>query len=301
MPRPCRPRNPTFVRSWSRIASIIGGMPAVSVREVRALLDIAGGIEYDLRRGFAPEALTALCELLGADWVTYCERPWGPLTGFTVVVEVGTRPYSGHTDALEAILYAHHDEFALGLSPAPDGGVVLLGDTSTDRAWRNTTLYNEWCREVHIEPQAKVALAASGSPVSRCLMIDLADDADRTFAHRERTLLKLIQPAFARPIALAEAARQRHRALRLTPRELEVLGLVRDGLTNGEIATELFVSPGTIRSHLENAFAKLGAHTRTEAIARLDEIGRPPPAELAYPSAMRQDASATVACRRIRH
>jgi DNA-binding CsgD family transcriptional regulator len=134
-------------------------------------------------------------------------------------------------------------------------------------------LYTEWCREVHVEPQAKVSLTPAGSSVSRSLMIDLADDTRRCFGHRERTLLALVRPAFLRPIAQAEAARARHRALGLTPRELEVLGLVRDGLTNGEIATALVVSPGTIRTHLENAFAKVGAHTRTEAIARLGEIG----------------------------
>jgi DNA-binding CsgD family transcriptional regulator len=46
-------------------------------------------------------------------------------------------------------------------------------------------------------------------------------------------------------------------------------------MTNGEIATKLFISPPTIRTHLENAFAKLSAHTRTEAIARLDAISAP--------------------------
>ena len=124
-------------------------------------------------------------------------------------------------------------------------------------------------------------------------MIDLADDAGRTFGNRERVLLKLIRPAFARPLALAKPSAERHRILGLTSRELEVLGLVRDGLTNGEIATKLFVSPGTIRSHLENAFAKVGAHTRTGAIARLDEIGCSPRAQTAQ-SAL-NESSNTVA------
>jgi DNA-binding CsgD family transcriptional regulator len=39
-----------------------------------------------------------------------------------------------------------------------------------------------------------------------------------------------------------------------------------------EIATKLFVSSTTVRSHLENAFAKLGAHTRTEAVAHLARL-----------------------------
>jgi DNA-binding CsgD family transcriptional regulator len=105
-------------------------------------------------------------------------------------------------------------------------------------------------------------------------MFDLADDALRPFGERERTLLKLIRPLFMRPIAVFEAVKQRHCALRLTARELEVLELVRLGLTNGEIAAELFLSPATVRTHLEHAFAKIGVHTRTGAIARLAEISR---------------------------
>ncbi len=252
-------------------------MDAVSLRDVRALLDVAGAIEYDSRRGsFTAEGLTALLELLEADWVTYCERAPTEACA-TVRCEVETRPFAGHNDELEAIFHSYHHEFALGRTPDAVGGVILIGDVATDRAWRATAFYNEWCREVHIEPQAAIVLSAPGSRVRRRLMIDLADDAGRTFGIRERTLLTLIHPALLRQIALAEATQERERALGLTPREREILDRVRDGLTNGEIATQLFVSPSTIRSHLENAFRKLGAHTRTEAIARLAEIAVPPP------------------------
>ena len=55
----------------------------------------------------------------------------------------------------------------------------------------------------------------------------------------------------------------------LTPREHEVVELVAEGKTNAEIARQLWISPGTVRRHLENVFAKLGVHTRTAAVARL--------------------------------
>jgi hypothetical protein len=44
--------------------------------------------------------------------------------------------------------------------------------------------------------------------------------------------------------------------------------LVAEGLTNAQIAEHLWISPGTVRRHLENVFAKLGVHTRTAAVAR---------------------------------
>jgi DNA-binding NarL/FixJ family response regulator len=55
----------------------------------------------------------------------------------------------------------------------------------------------------------------------------------------------------------------------LTPRESQVLELVAGGRTNAGVAAELYLSTGTVRRHLENAFAKLGVHTRTAAVARL--------------------------------
>lgn len=275
MPGRCGQGNLTFVGFVGSCPSIIDGMRAVSVRDARAMLDIAGAVEYDPRSGFAPEGLTALGELLQADWVSYCERPVKALR-LTVDVEVGTRPFTGHTESLHAIYIAHRNEFPLHWAPPPPDGVMLIGDVTDARALRRTAIYNKWCRVVHIAPQATVALESAGSSVERSLRVDLADDAGRSFGERERTILKLIRPSFVRPIAHAETVQERQRALGLTARELEVLGYVRDGLTNGEIASKLFISPGTVRSHLEHAFAKIGAHTRTEAVARLDEIGRPP-------------------------
>jgi DNA-binding CsgD family transcriptional regulator len=55
----------------------------------------------------------------------------------------------------------------------------------------------------------------------------------------------------------------------LTGREHTILELVAGGQTNAQVARELSISPGTVRRHLENAYAKLGVHTRTAAVARL--------------------------------
>ena len=59
----------------------------------------------------------------------------------------------------------------------------------------------------------------------------------------------------------------------LTSREREVLGLVAEGLTNAQVAAVLWISPGTVRRHLENTFAKLGVHTRTAAVAQVRHAG----------------------------
>jgi LuxR family transcriptional regulator, maltose regulon positive regulatory protein len=58
----------------------------------------------------------------------------------------------------------------------------------------------------------------------------------------------------------------------LSERELEVLALIAAGKSNRRIATELFVSVGTVKTHLNNAYRKLGAHSRTQAVARAREL-----------------------------
>lgn len=54
----------------------------------------------------------------------------------------------------------------------------------------------------------------------------------------------------------------------LTEREEEVLGLMADGATNREIAAHLFISDGTVKSHVRRIFQKLGVHSRAQAAAR---------------------------------
>jgi NarL family two-component system response regulator LiaR len=61
--------------------------------------------------------------------------------------------------------------------------------------------------------------------------------------------------------------------LGITARELEILALIARGLSNREIATQLFVSENTVKTHCSRAFDKLGATRRTQAVQRGKELG----------------------------
>ena len=59
----------------------------------------------------------------------------------------------------------------------------------------------------------------------------------------------------------------------LTPRELEVLGLMKLGRTNRQIAADLVISLGTAKNHVEHIIAKLGVSDRTQAVVKALELG----------------------------
>ena len=59
----------------------------------------------------------------------------------------------------------------------------------------------------------------------------------------------------------------------LSERELEVLQLIAEGLTNPEIAAKLFLSLNTVKVHTRNIYGKIGAHHRAQAVAQAQRLG----------------------------
>jgi LuxR family transcriptional regulator, maltose regulon positive regulatory protein len=59
----------------------------------------------------------------------------------------------------------------------------------------------------------------------------------------------------------------------LSARELEILRLIAQGLSNDEIVTRLFLALSTVKGHNRNIFGKLQTQRRTEAVARARELG----------------------------
>ena len=60
----------------------------------------------------------------------------------------------------------------------------------------------------------------------------------------------------------------------LTAREIEVLRLIADGLSNHEIAGRLIITVSTVKWHLNNLFGKLAVHSRTQALAQRPQLAR---------------------------
>ncbi|HEY4138628.1 MAG TPA: response regulator transcription factor [Casimicrobiaceae bacterium] len=76
--------------------------------------------------------------------------------------------------------------------------------------------------------------------------------------------VRVAVPMHARGSFVADALRVEQ--LGITPRELEILGLIADGLSNREIAERLYVSENTVKTHSSRLFDKLNAKRRTQAV-----------------------------------
>ncbi|MGA9872348.1 MAG: response regulator transcription factor [Rhodococcus sp. (in: high G+C Gram-positive bacteria)] len=84
-----------------------------------------------------------------------------------------------------------------------------------------------------------------------------------------KTILERMRPAFTR---YAGDLRAKSR-FKLTTREIEILGLIRRGMSNVEIGEELVLSPRTVTTHVENILRKLGVPNRVMAAVYATELG----------------------------
>lgn len=104
------------------------------------------------------------------------------------------------------------------------------------------------------EPMARLLYQAA----SRGILPEYTGKLLAAFPAEEHVLpFTIIAPALVEP---------------LSARELEVMGLIASGLTNGEIAQRLYIAVGTVKNHTKNIYSKLNVHSRARAIARSREL-----------------------------
>jgi DNA-binding NarL/FixJ family response regulator len=74
-------------------------------------------------------------------------------------------------------------------------------------------------------------------------------------------------------VGVDEAVRRRAELPKLSPRELEVLTLIAEGAKVSEVATKLFMSASTVKTHIGKVYSKLGAHNRASAVRIAIDLG----------------------------
>lgn len=207
---------------------------------------------------FDVPVIELLLELVYADRAGYYECPYPD--GWTTY-SVETR----HTGGWDWDVYAAaKDSWPLRDERSHSAtSAVRFSDSLSRRERERNPWYQGVMRPHSVEYECKLWLPAPSGEARAFFLSRSA--AERDFVERDISVLNLLRPHLA---AIRDRWERRRRPPGLTDRELEVIWLIREGLTNQEIADRLVISTGTVRTHLENIFEKLGVHTRTAAVAR---------------------------------
>jgi DNA-binding CsgD family transcriptional regulator len=204
---------------------------------------------------------------------------WNSVDLDTRVVEVVSFPRGCWDDRtvgqeLEAVMDDHPTARRF-LDHPLDTAPHRLSDLVSRRELRRTRAYSELLAPLGAEEQLSILTSRPGPRGARCWTTNRKGS---DFSDAELDLAKAMQPILATLDRVTSAKQQRYleeatEPHRLTPREIEVLQQVANGLTAGATARLLRISPRTVRKHLENAYAKLGCHDRLLAARRAEELG----------------------------
>jgi LuxR family maltose regulon positive regulatory protein len=196
----------------------------------------------------------------------------------------GESPGPGYLREIECLILAR---LMIGQGRFRDGLALLeplLSRMELEGRWGNT-----------IEVQVLIALAAQGlgdgaralSALQRALRLAEPEGYVRIFADEGAPLAALLRQAAAQGVApeyagrlltalradgMAAAAKPPAMTEPLGEREVQVLRLIAAGLSNQEIAEELVLAVSTVKWHINNLYGKLGAGSRTQAVARAREL-----------------------------
>lgn len=247
-------------------------MSTYSVRHVHGILDVARSADLQ-----GAELTSALVESLAAGVSS--------VSVFELDVAVETQTFYEGTDVdeswgppdveleLERIFWSL---FWTGPCSYTEPGTPFARDDALHdvvspehffTSWREYVrdpTYDRYGRAVGLGRHAIVPLTTQPGATRRILLN--RDASSRGFSDGDLLWLRLLQPhldaAVGRALAIPSPTDL------LSPRELQVMSYVRAGHSTRTIARLLRVKPSTVNKHLENAYTKLGVHSRTAALAR---------------------------------
>ena len=240
---------------------------------------------------FTLQTLQALGELIPSDEIGYCELD---RVHQRDLYYVGTGDGGGDIDLFWRIvdehpLCRHQQAYA-------DFSAARLSDVIPRRRLVNSRIYAEWFRPDGIEAELEIGITRSRTLTRNFVLNRIRGD----FSSRDRAVLELVRPHLHRIHEMTQLRRaiappEPEELNRLTAREGEILELVAAGMSNAAIAERLWISPATVKKHLENTYAKLGVANRTAAVMRL--TSERSDRRQAHPSSPTPHATGTVRAR----
>lgn len=267
----------------------------------RIIAFLAAVADLEFERPYPPELVVRLSDLVPATHVVYRENATKDRRTTLMVDGDGA-----HVDDADELYWSVGPcAITQYRNRTRDLTAARLSDVVEWRRYRETPVYLEYFRLGMVDHMLDVGLQV-GAGWQRSFLY-CRQHGERDFTERDRAVLEVLRPHFEGLEAEASLRRQLARARRatdepgtdgrtvghrpaaaigdrdpaaLTAREREIVGLVAVGKTNAEIAAELWITPGTVKTHLEHVYGKLGVGRRsavralTRASALTREIGR---------------------------
>jgi DNA-binding CsgD family transcriptional regulator len=202
-----------------------------------------------------------MLEAIPADSAVYMEWPFHKTPSLELSSPYDLWADQSEDEGREAMAVACRSYPLRDVERASSSEPLRITDFLSPLAFRRTAFYTLMMRPFGVEHELKMWLPAAPR---QSYHFSLVRGPGRNFSDRDVALLSLVRLHLARLRARWERA---PRPAQLTEREVDVLELVAQGLTNREVAARLFISTGTVRTHLEHVYEKLGVRTRAGAVA----------------------------------
>jgi DNA-binding CsgD family transcriptional regulator len=245
--------------------------------DFEAILDFLARVDtIDSDEPYAREVLLALKGLVPCDSLGYQEAD------LDARCFMDTTPETAEEDALY---------WAVGPCPimdyrsrTGDTTAVRMSDIVARARYRELPVYREYFEPAGMDHVLDLGLSPARQDYRSVVLLRGEDVSD--FSERDRAVLETLRPhlraresrAALVKLAAGGAATVQGTASRkespLTIREREIVAMVGTGKTNAQIAAELWVTPATVKKHLENVYLKLGVGSRAAAASRVQAGSR---------------------------
>ncbi|TCC57728.1 response regulator transcription factor [Kribbella pittospori] len=242
---------------------------SMSGRDLDALRDVVNSTFDEPGPGLPWELMERVRDLFHSEYVEF-DRTQPHLRLFVVEQDLGETQEFLDRDVQDPHFWELYRSDDAANYPDRTGDithVTMLSDFVSDRQLRASPLYVEYCSSAMFRALS-VNFPDEPGHASRLM---LWRGPGRDFDERDRLVLTLLRPHL---IAAYRSAERRRRApSALTPRQLELLQYVAQGYTNTQIARRMELSEGTVRTHLNHIYERLGVTSRTAAVTTMSTAG----------------------------
>lgn len=231
------------------------GSICLSDSDVRAVLNTARGLG-DAATVDVAGLLASLAALVPSDVVFWNHLALGPPVEERALVSAADR-----TPVSRAPLDPWLDHLPEHpIMSGRFGPVTAISDVLSERQFRSTWLYQTAFRPEGLRHE--IGLELPHGPQERNVVV-FSRGSGPDFSERDHLVLHLLRPHVSAALHHLSGT-----SSALTPRQLDVLRMVGEGLSDAQVARRLGIAERTVGKHLEHIYARTGAHTRLQAAAR---------------------------------